>query len=133
VAIEILGEEGFKIITNSGQQSLAYDSSITASMMQNIESYFVHMPEPGQPSCPKFMQFAGTFFELSTNLFGLKMTKDEFMRGFSNMNICAYIRNMPEYREAQKSDDQFNFVAPIIILEGMKFLEECLLPAIQKP
>jgi hypothetical protein len=132
VAIEILGEDGFKLITKSGSQALRHDSSITASMMQNIEMYFVHMPEPGQPSCPRFMQFAGMFFELSTNLFGLKMSKDEFMRGFSNMNICAYIRNMPEYREAQKDDEKFSFVAPIIILEGMKFLEESLLPVIQK-
>ena len=37
---------------------------------------------------------------------------------------------MPEFRQAQKNKsdgDEFDFVAPIIILEGMKFYEDHLI------
>lgn len=47
------------------------------------------------------------------------------------MNITSYIQNMPEFRvasrEAKESGKPFNFVAPIIILEGMKFYDTTLL------
>jgi hypothetical protein len=53
------------------------------------------------------------------------------MEGFNNMNIGSYIKQLPEYKQAQdskqKGDSQvFDFVAPIIILEGMKFLEDVI-------
>jgi hypothetical protein len=37
---------------------------------------------------------------------------------------------MPEFKEAKKNKKGFDFVAPIIILEGMKFLENILLQKI---
>jgi len=59
------------------------------------------------------------------------MTPQEFMSALGNMNIDAYIANMPEYREAQKGkEDEFDFVAPIIILEAMKFYDEHLIKSI---
>ena len=42
------------------------------------------------------------------------------------MNISAYIVNTKEYRIA-KTHKQFDFVAPVIILEGMKFYDDVLM------
>jgi hypothetical protein len=60
------------------------------------------------------------------------VTKEEFMRGFTEMNITDYVRLMPEFKEASKNKKGFDFVAPIIILEGMKFLEKVILPAVKR-
>ena len=101
-------------------------------MMEFLGSAFISSPQPGQPSCPKFMEFANIYFQVATGMFGLKMTQQDFMQGFNSMNINSYIKNLPEYRLAadNKSSDKFDFVAPIIILEGMKFMEDVLLKGI---
>ena len=46
-----------------------------------------------------------------------------------NMNLTTYIQNMPEVRAA-KQNQEFDFVAPLIILEGMKFYDEYLLKGV---
>ena len=52
------------------------------------------------------------------------------------MNIVQYVQNMPEYLEAardkEKNNGNFDFVAPIIILEGMKFYDDYLLKSLKK-
>ena len=45
------------------------------------------------------------------------------MDGFQNMNISDYVTLMPEYQQASKNEKGFDFVAPIIVLEGMKFFD----------
>lgn len=50
------------------------------------------------------------------------------------MNINGYIQALPEYRKAVQDmgpENKFDFVAPIIILEGMKFYDEVLLPKLK--
>ena len=68
-------------------------------------------------------------------MFGLKMSPADFMAGFQDMNVENYIKGIPEFIEAQKRkvDEQkkFDYVSPIIILEGMKFFENHLLKGIQ--
>ena len=51
------------------------------------------------------------------------------------MHISTYIRQQPEYRNAQNvykatEGKSFPYVAPIIILEGMKFYDDYLLTKI---
>ena len=56
------------------------------------------------------------------------------MMGFQAMNgIGSYIKKLPEYRKAlqEKAQHGFGFVAPIIIIEGMKFYDEVLLPKLK--
>ena len=48
------------------------------------------------------------------------------------MNIGSYIRSLPEYRKAQENGKKFDFVAPIIVLEAMKFYEDHLIPNIAR-
>lgn len=136
-AIEILGEENFCVITPSGElKYLGYGSSITAEMMEHIGEYFISSPPQGQQPCPKFMEFADLFFKVASSMFGLKMTQTDFMNGFHDMNIESFVKEDPDFIEAQrrKKEEQkkFDYVAPIIILEGMKFFEKHLLKGIQK-
>lgn len=137
-AIEILGEENFCVIAPSGElKYLNYGNSITSEMLEYIGEYFISSPQQGQQPCPKFMDFADLFFRVSSSMFGLKMSQADFMNGFQDMNIESYIKEDPDFIEAQrrKKEEQkkFDYVAPIIILEGMKFFEKHLLKGIQKP
>lgn len=136
-AIEILGEDGFVAIQNGQPVPLPATNSITPEMMQYLGSYFMYMPQPGMPPCPKFMEFAGTFYQFTSTLFGLKMTQQEFMNGFNNMNINDFITNLPEYyaakvNKSKNTKEPFDFVAPIIILEGMKFYDKYLMPCLSR-
>lgn len=136
-AIEILGEEHFCVITPTGEMKyLNYGNSITTEMMEYIGDYFISSPPQGQQPCPKFMDFADLFFKVSSSMFGLKMSPADFMNGFQDMNVESYIKEDPDFIEAQKRKQEeqkkFDYVAPIIILEGMKFFEKHLLKGIQK-
>jgi hypothetical protein len=134
-AIEILGEEGFCVYTSSGEMKyLDFSNSITSEMMEQLGSYFVSNPEPGKPSCPKFRDFAHLFYITTSSLFGLNMKQDEFIAGFDSMNIEAFIKQDPDYIEAQKrksENQKFDYVAPVFIMEGIKFFEERILKAIR--
>lgn len=134
-AIEILGEEGFSLKTIDGSiVNLPYDNSITCKFMEHIGSYFFGPVDgTGEMTCKKFMDFTDVFYTYAKRLYNLdrKMNQDDFINGFRNMNINSYIQALPEYRKAVQGkgpDNKFDFVAPIIILEGMKFYDEVLLP-----
>ena len=135
--IEILGEENFFIQNASGEMiPLSFDNSITCEMMDYTGTYFMNSLQKANPNapCPRFMDFADLFYKVSASLFGLKMKPQEFMTGFQNMNMNNYIQNLPEYRAAKQTARQnsrkFDFVMPIIILEGMKFYDDYLLNGI---
>ena len=135
-AIEVLGEDNFCVVTPTGEfKYIESSNSITPEMMEHIGGSFICLPPEGKPPCPRFMDFADLFFKVSSSMFGLKMSQSEFLIGFQEMNIENYIKGDSGYIEAQKrKNDQkkFDYVAPIIILEGMKFFEKHLLKAIQK-
>ncbi len=136
-AIEIIGEENFCVVTPEGKfKYLEATNSITSEMMEHIGTHFICLPPDGKPHCPRFMDFADLFYKVASSMFGLKMNATDFMAGFQDMNIENYIKGEPDFTNAQKRkrDDQkpFDYVAPIIILEGMKFFEKHLLKGIQK-
>ena len=136
-AIEILGEDNFCIVTPEGTfKYLESTNSITAEMLEHVGNHFICLPPEGKPHCPRFMDFADLFYKVASSMFGLKMNPAEFMAGFMDMNIENYIKGEPGFIRAQRRKHQdnkeFDFVAPIIILEGMKFYEKHLLAGIQK-
>lgn len=134
-AIEVLGEENFCVVTPSGDvKYLEASSSITTQMMEYLGSNFVCLPPVGKMPCPRFMDFADLYYKVASNMFGLKMSQADFMNGFNDMNITNYIKGEKDYIDAQKrkaEQKEFDYVAPIIILEGMKFFENHLLKAIK--
>jgi hypothetical protein len=136
-AIEILGEDNFCIVTPNGEfKYLESTNSITPEMLEHIGNHFICLPPEGKPHCPRFMEFADLFYKVASSMFGLKMNAADFMAGFQDMNIENYIKGEPDFIKAQKRkhDDQkqFDYVVPIIILEGMKFFEKHLLKGIKK-
>lgn len=132
-AIEILGEDNFVIIkaSNFEEVPLSFDNAITPQMMSQIGQYFQQNQPSNTFACTKFANFAFLFYQTSTALFGLKLSQNDFMEGFNSMNINNFIMNLPEYRQAREAErtsgSSFDFVAPIIILEGMKFYDDFLL------
>jgi hypothetical protein len=137
-AIELVGEENFIVLTSTGQQKqIKSEDTITNEMMESIGSYFLPSPPHGSQPCPRFMDFADLYLKIASGMFGLPMTPQDFMQGFNNMNIGSYIKQLPEYKMAieskQKGESKrFDYVAPIIILEGMKFLEDVILKKISR-
>jgi len=129
--LEVIGEDGFELLRTSGESiPFSSDSSITPSLMENIGGMFLHRPKDDNKPCPRFMEFAHVYFQVATQFFGLKASQDDFMKGFTDMNIADYITQMPEYKTAKQSKKGFDFVAPIIILEGMQFFEKVILKRI---
>lgn len=135
-AIEILGEDHFCIVMPDGEfKYLESTNSITPEMLEHIGDYFINYPPQGSQPCPRFMDFADLFYKVASSMFGLKMSSADFMAGFHDMNIENYIKGIPEFIEAKKrkldEKKRFDYVAPLIILEGMKFFEKHLLKGIK--
>lgn len=130
--IEILGEEGFTLQNpKTGETfNLDYDNSITEEMMKYISVYF-NGPLDINPMKTRFFQFIKVFYKYASQMFNFKMSQQEILNGISAMNYNRYIQNLPEYRKASDKGT-FDFVAPIIILEGMKFYDEYLLKGIRQ-
>lgn len=129
-AIEIIGEDNFEIIKASSNETvpLQFDNAVTPKMMERIGVYFLEQMAAGQQfACKRFSDFALVFFQATSRLFGLRLTQADFIEGFRNMNISSYIMNMPEFRRAKANGKEFDYVAPIIIIEGMKFYNDVLL------
>lgn len=133
-AIEVLGEDGFSVKTRDGKiVPLNFDNGITDDMMEYLGTYFFGPTDgTGEMKCTRFMDFTNIFYTYAKQLFGLDriVTQQDFMNGFANMNINTYIKSLPEYKKAiinKPKLNKFSFVAPVIILEGMKFYDEVLL------
>jgi hypothetical protein len=128
--LEVIGEDGFVLFSGGKERKLSYDDSITTELMSEIGNSFAFIPKDPNKPCPQFMKFAHLYFQVATQFFDLKATQQDFMNGFKNINIADYIRLLPEFKEAlrtEKKDGVFDFVAPIIILEGMQFFENVIL------
>ena len=124
--IEIIGESGYCIVDAQGNTTpVDFDNSITPDMIQCIGNYFYGDSAAGE----KFQQFCTFYYNVTTQYFRNPMPWSEFEAGMRNMNLTAYIQNMPEVRAAN-GRQEFDYVAPLIILEGMKFYDEYLLKGI---
>ena len=130
-ATEIIGEDGFTFRNSDGSSiDLEANSDITPAMLETIGGQ-LKLGATGSP-CPMFMAFCKIFQTYASQYFSFKMAPAEFMNALNNMNIGSYIRSLPEYRKAQENGKKFDFVAPIIVLEAMKFYEDHLIPNIAR-
>ena len=127
---EIIGETGFELVGNDKvNRSIDFTNSITGDMLGAIGVRL--RQESGHNQADKFTEFCGLFYQAASTMFGWKTNPKALNDACRNMSIISYVQNMPEFRsaesEARRSGASFSFVAPIIILEGMKFYDETLL------
>lgn len=127
---EIIGESGFELTGKDNiRREIDFTNSITPGMLESIGIRFCANNTKKQAD--KFTEFCGFFYTAARQLFGWRANPAELERACRQMNITAYVQNMPEFRSAQREagngGEPFSFVAPIIILEGMKFYDEVLL------
>lgn len=136
-AIEVLGEEGFCIIDGDGKKvPLMFDNSITREMMENIGTYFQAPAADGMIHCNRFKGFIATFIQAAKGYFGQDFDIEIINQGFRDMDMNSYISNLPDFRNASSTltkdkNGKFDFVAPIIILEGMKFYDQYLMKCLK--
>ena len=127
--IEIVGENGFTLYNSSTgkEEELNFDDSMSSDFMESIGICF-KSPETLDKNKMCFYNFAGIFYKYVKSLFGKDMVDlSKMMNGIMSMaNINTYIQNLPEMQKARRQD-KFDYVAPIIILEGMKFYDEFLM------
>lgn len=128
-SFEIFGEDGFKGHDRNGN-TFDYDFStkLTPRWMREIGGKI----RQDTPSCECFKQFLGIYYNTVTQTLGITLDLDEFVRGMDNMKIEQYItQDLPRFKEAMErtrnNPDDFDYVAPIIIIEGMKFYDKHLL------
>ncbi len=130
---EIIGEAGYCVIGNDNvSRELDFVNTLTPAMIKSIGIRFAH--NSSVPQSQKFFEFCGFFYQAASQLFSWKVNPAELSSACRKLNMNAYVQNMPEFREAKEQADagrSFNFVAPIIILEGMKFYEDTLLELIR--
>ena len=130
---EIIGEDGFTVaVPGMGVFPLNYANTITSRMIENIGIGF--NPDRNSPN-RKFYDFFNMFFDTARQLFDINISHETLVEGLRDMNIAQYVQNLPEFLEAQrdknKNNGNFDFVAPIIILEGMKFYDDYLLNSLK--
>lgn len=127
---EIIGETGFELTGKDNvPRPIEFTNSITATMLSKIGVKL--RTDNTKKQADKFTEFCGFFYQAARQLFNWKVNPAELEAACRDMNISGYVQNMPEFRaakrEAQIGGKPFSFVAPIIILEGMKFYDHTLL------
>lgn len=121
--IEIIGEEGFTIENQQGQTiALDADNSITADMMSCLGDKFYGNASAG----PRFKDFLELFLQVTQQYFGLNLNPSQLQDALQNMGLLSFIKERPEFLHARRAE-RFDFVSPILIMEGLKFYEDFLL------
>ena len=124
-------ENGFTLYNSSTGRSeeLNFDDCIIPDYIESIGVCFKSAEQfDSRKLC--FYQFAGIYYKYITSLFGKEIVDvNVMMNGINSMsNINTYIQNLPEVQKAlRQGQGKFDYVAPIIILEGMKFYDEYLM------
>lgn len=122
--IEVIGEEGFSIEDKNGNTvPLAADNSITPFMMKCLGDKFYG----GSAAGPRFRDFLSLFYQVAQQYFGYDKRPEDIMQALDGMQVLRFIKNTPDYVQAASSDGKFDYVAPVLILEGLEFYEDFLL------
>lgn len=130
---EIIGEEGFTLTAADGSVAKVPSShSFTPEMMGAIGLEF-GVPAP-MSGCPRLANFLLYYNKALKEILSINIPDKVYTDGLADMNICGYVKNLPEFRQAEadalNNNAPFDFVAPIIVLEGKKFYETHLLKAL---
>lgn len=113
---ELVGEDGY---TYNGAAVDEFDA-VEPRFMQHFGNQFFN-----NRSYRRFTDFAKLFEAFAREFFGVSLPA--LGGDISGMKLRAYIENIPEYQLAKRAEE-FDFEAPVIMLEGMCFLDTVLLP-----
>lgn len=126
---EIIGETGFRVLGEDQQwREVDFINSLTPEMIQMIGIKFVK--QPGSNAQGKFRQFCEFFYSAAQTLFQWSVNPNVLANACDQLDVTGYVQQMEEYRLSERESrggKPFNFVAPLIILEGMKFYEDNLM------
>ena len=130
---EIVGEDGYMLKLKDQPQPIALGAlmDINPSLIQRLGSELLP-PQANTNPYPRFTTFIDTFYTYASQTLDFKADGPEVLRAIASVNILNDLRNDEDYKEANKSKDGFDFVAPLLILQGQSFLRSFLLPKIQK-
>ncbi len=112
---ELIGEEGF----NYNGAIVDQFANVEPRFMQHFGNQFSTPRE-----FKRFSEFAKIFYGFSNEFFGFSLPA--IQQEINNMKLKSYIENIPEYQLAKRAQE-FDFEAPVIILEGMCFLDTILM------
>ncbi len=130
---EIAGEDGYMLKLKDQPQPISLGAlmDINPSLIQRLGSELLP-PQANSNPYPRFTSFIDTFYTFASQTLDFKADGQEVLRAISSINILNDLRNDEDYKEANKSKDGFDFVAPLLILQGQSFLRSYLLPKIQR-
>lgn len=124
---EIFGEKGFKgRATDGSEYDYKYTDKLKPDIMYGISTYV----RQEYRHCDCFRSFSKIFKWEVKKVLGLNFNDELFENGIDEMDIEQYITQKDEgYKNAisrKRNNEKFDYVSPIIILEGLKFYEEYL-------
>jgi len=129
---EIAGEDDFVLRVPGESNPVPYSSlmDINPSLIQRLGSELRMSPNAQRPY-PRFTGFMDIFFDHARNNFELNFDGQEMLNAIGSMNLLREVEDDEDYKKA-KREKEFDFVAPLFILEGQAFLKSYLLPRIKK-
>ncbi len=128
---DIFAEKGVKYLVNNQQVMLAEDEVVADEYFENIGNFtFPENLENFEEFLRIFIDFVGHKSGLVKNIATLENKSKEL-----TSLLSAYIQNDPEYKKARNAKQQsnrFEYRFPILIAEGLCYLEKILIPEIFK-
>jgi len=128
---EIIGEDGY-MLRIPGQEPVELNSlmDINPSLIQRLGSELLP-PRASDNNFPKFRSFIEIFYTFANQNLDFDMDGAELINGINSLNLVNELRVDEGYLQALKAKE-FDFVAPLIILQGQAFLKNTLMPKIQR-
>ena len=105
--------------------------NINPSLIQRLGSELLP-PQANSNPYPRFTSFIDTFYTYASQTLDFNADGQEVLRAIAGINILNDLRNDDDFKEANRAINGFDFVAPLLILQGQSFLRSYLLPKIQK-
>jgi len=132
---EVSGEDGYVLRIPGQNEAVAYTSlmEINPSLIQRLGSELKPSFTQGN-AYPRFTDFMNIFYDYACNYLDFKFDGNEMLNAINKMNILQEVENDVDYQKAKKEMEkgrEFDFVAPLLILEGQAFLKSYLLPKIK--
>lgn len=128
--------EGEKIAEIFGEEGYMYNNQLLGPLsdvkVEHLLNFNGKLRIPNEYT--RFKEFLSVFGRFVREQFDFNI--NPLIQDLRGMRLIPYIEGIPEFKEAKKNSannpDDFDFEAPLIILEGMAFLENVLMKNVFK-